>query len=237
MSMHPLSTRFIAEIEILAAQEQCILWAMNKDMSQELFISATYQSLWQFEPVNMYRILNHRSLETYISKVMKEKKLSEFQNRTINAKHTIIYQIELPNGTLQLVQDRSFHLNDKNGNTLLIAGVAMPVSEDSFKSEEQTVISDRIDRICIELYRLLLLPLEKISITQSQRVESLTSKQKEVLKFILHGLNAKEIAKQMHLSFRTIESHTTQIKERFGASSKSELISIAISENLMGIFL
>lgn len=237
MNTHPLTSRFIAEIEILAAKERCILWAMNHDMSQELFISATYQSLWQFEPVNMYRILNHRALENYISDVMQGKQLKEFQNRTINAKHTIIYQIKLPNGSLQLVQDRSFHLNDKNGNTLLIAGVALPVSEASFNSEEQQIISDRIDRICVELYRLLILPIEKIIVPHSQIFDSLTSKQKTVIKFILHGLNAKEIAKQMHLSFRTVESHTNTIKERFGASSKSELISIAIKENLMSVFL
>jgi len=88
----------------------------------------------------------------------------------------------------------------------------------------------------VAVFQLLTLPIEKMLAPQNEIINLLSAKQKVVLKYILHGLNAKEIANKMHLSYRTIEFHTDTIKKAFNASSKSELISIAIKENLMGIF-
>ncbi|TAL65261.1 MAG: LuxR family transcriptional regulator [Legionella sp.] len=236
MFTHPLATRFLAEIELLAEKEQCLLWAMDKNFSQEIFVSSTFKTVWQREISDMYKNRNTEEMADYVNSFIHEECFDELHKRLLNPKYTVIYQIKLPHNKLQLVQDRSFHLNDINGDCLLIAGVVMFISEENLQPDSQEIISDKMDKISLEYYRLLSIPCEKVIPPRTETINRLSDKQQIIFKHILHGLNAKEIAQKMHLSFRTIEFHTDKIKEVFKASSKSELVSIAIKENLMGIF-
>lgn len=63
---------------------------------------------------------------------------------------------------------------------------------------------------------------------------SLTFREKEMLKFLAHGYPASYIAKELHLSTRTVEHHIEDIKQKLYCDSKVELIKTAhaISEIL-----
>lgn len=56
---------------------------------------------------------------------------------------------------------------------------------------------------------------------------SLTSREKDVIKYLAHGFPASYIAEQLFLSQRTIETHVTSIKQKLNCDSKVELIQLA----------
>lgn len=53
---------------------------------------------------------------------------------------------------------------------------------------------------------------------------SLTSREIDVLKFLAYGFPANYIAKQLHLSCRTVENHIANIRSKLDCKSKVELI-------------
>lgn len=57
----------------------------------------------------------------------------------------------------------------------------------------------------------------------------LTDRQESCLYLLVRGKTVKEIAKDIHLSPRTVEDHLTKIKEKMNCKKKSELIEKAIN--------
>jgi DNA-binding NarL/FixJ family response regulator len=67
----------------------------------------------------------------------------------------------------------------------------------------------------------------------SERMARLTPHQREILRMFADGLSAKEIAKKLDISSRTVESHKYQIMETLGAQSSAELIRLAIRHGIV----
>jgi len=59
-------------------------------------------------------------------------------------------------------------------------------------------------------------------------IERLGDRELEVLELIGRGLGTRQIANQLHLSVKTIESHRAHIKEKLGLKSASELTLYAV---------
>lgn len=66
-----------------------------------------------------------------------------------------------------------------------------------------------------------------------ERVARLTPHQREILRLLAEGLSAKEIAKKLDISPRTVESTKYQIMESLGAGSSAELIRLAIRHGIV----
>ena len=62
---------------------------------------------------------------------------------------------------------------------------------------------------------------------------ALTPRQREILKLIAEGVHTKEIAYQLNLSPKTVESHRAQIMERLGIHDVASLVRIAIRSGLI----
>ncbi len=62
-------------------------------------------------------------------------------------------------------------------------------------------------------------------------VVNLTSREVTCVILLLRGKTAKEIAKAMVISHRTVEEHLTNIKKKVGCWSKSQLISYIYESN------
>ena len=67
----------------------------------------------------------------------------------------------------------------------------------------------------------------------SDRVARLTPHQRAILRMLAEGLSAKEIARKLDISARTVESHKYQIMESLGADSSAQLIRIAIRHGIV----
>ena len=62
---------------------------------------------------------------------------------------------------------------------------------------------------------------------------SLTARQQDVVFFLIRGKSAKEIAKILHLSYRTVEFHMENIKNKLNCNTKSEVIETAIEQGFL----
>lgn len=71
---------------------------------------------------------------------------------------------------------------------------------------------------------------KKSSLTASQKsaIESLTSREHEILEWLAQGLSNKEIAARSYLSVRTVEGHLANIYSRLGVHSRTEAMLIAV---------
>jgi DNA-binding CsgD family transcriptional regulator len=58
----------------------------------------------------------------------------------------------------------------------------------------------------------------------------LTKQQMICAAYLMHSYTAKQIAKIMNLSYRTVENHIETIKQKFSCQDRSELINQLFSE-------
>ncbi len=66
-----------------------------------------------------------------------------------------------------------------------------------------------------------------------ERIALLTLHQRELLRLFAEGLSAKEIARKLDISSRTVESHKYQIMDSLGAQNSADLIRLAIRHGLV----
>ena len=64
---------------------------------------------------------------------------------------------------------------------------------------------------------------------ESDRLAQLTAREREVLELAARGLHAKEIARKLGISARTVEVHKSRIMAKLGARNVAELVRFSIS--------
>jgi DNA-binding NarL/FixJ family response regulator len=64
-------------------------------------------------------------------------------------------------------------------------------------------------------------------------LEKLTRRQIEVLKLVAEGLRTREIAKQLKLSVKTVESHRGELMKRLGVRDVVSLVHYAMRVGLI----
>ena len=70
-------------------------------------------------------------------------------------------------------------------------------------------------------------------IMQDSELSTLSNRETEVLKLLAQGIPNREVAKLLHISNRTIDSHRSNIMKKLGAKSNSELVQIALKTGLI----
>lgn len=66
-------------------------------------------------------------------------------------------------------------------------------------------------------------------------IELLTARQREILQLIAEGRSAKEIANQLGLSIKTVESHKAQLMKRLGVRGLAGLVRSAIQLGIVSV--
>ncbi|MCB0323371.1 MAG: response regulator transcription factor [Bdellovibrionales bacterium] len=64
-------------------------------------------------------------------------------------------------------------------------------------------------------------------------LSQLTSREREVMKLLSEGQPNREVAKRLHISPRTIDSHRSNIMKKLGITSNAELVQMAIRYGLV----
>jgi two-component system response regulator NreC len=72
-----------------------------------------------------------------------------------------------------------------------------------------------------------------LHIGSAQSDAPLSEREVEVLRLIALGFTSVEIAHQLHLSPRTVESHRAHITGKLGVSTRAELVSYALGRGLL----
>lgn len=62
-----------------------------------------------------------------------------------------------------------------------------------------------------------------------EKLASLTEREREVLQLVARGLHAKEIARDLGISPRTVEVHKARIMDKLGARNVAELVRLAVA--------
>jgi DNA-binding NarL/FixJ family response regulator len=93
-------------------------------------------------------------------------------------------------------------------------------------SEDKTYLSPSISRPVIDSY------LERVGGPLSP-LEQLTPRQREILQLIAEGKNTKDIASDLDISVKTIESHRLQLMERLNIHDIPGLVRYAIRSGLV----
>ena len=82
--------------------------------------------------------------------------------------------------------------------------------------------------------RIIYDPERKKHIVESEsRLAKLTSRQLEVLRFLALGFSVKEVAREMHLSEKSIDSHKYRIMHKLDIHDRVELSRFSIREGLI----
>ncbi len=68
-----------------------------------------------------------------------------------------------------------------------------------------------------------------------QRWESLTARERSVVPLVVAGRSSKEIARQLGISDRTVETHRAHIMQKMGASSVAELTAMGQGYGLVDV--
>jgi NarL family two-component system response regulator LiaR len=61
----------------------------------------------------------------------------------------------------------------------------------------------------------------------------LTPREKEVLAYMIEGLNNPEIAEKLTISRSTAKKHVSNVLMKLGVSSRTEAVALAIKENIL----
>jgi DNA-binding NarL/FixJ family response regulator len=70
---------------------------------------------------------------------------------------------------------------------------------------------------------------------KSDPTDAITPRQREILKLLAEGRSAKEIAKELSISARTVEFHKYQMMETHGLNNSAELVHFAIKNGIVTI--
>ncbi|MBT6836179.1 MAG: response regulator transcription factor, partial [Bacteroidetes bacterium] len=65
--------------------------------------------------------------------------------------------------------------------------------------------------------------------------ESLSKREKEVLKLVIEGLSNTEVAAKLFVSLRTVETHKSNILQKLQLKNTVELVKFALKHNLLEI--
>lgn len=65
--------------------------------------------------------------------------------------------------------------------------------------------------------------------TDREKLAALTEREREVLQLVARGLHAKEIARELGISPRTVEVHKARIMDKLGARNVAELVRLAVA--------
>ena len=67
------------------------------------------------------------------------------------------------------------------------------------------------------------------------RLDTLSPRQREILKLVADGLNTKEIAGHLSISAKTVETHRAQLMERLNIHDVAGLVRFAIKMGLVDV--
>jgi DNA-binding NarL/FixJ family response regulator len=136
----------------------------------------------------------------------------------------------------------SMHVNEEYVFQVLHAGASGYVLKQSDSLEVLTAIraaiaggsflSPPISRTVIDDY---IRRAEARSQNRDPEPDPLTSREREVLQLLAEGLSNQEIAKQLSISVKTVETHRSNMMSKLGLKGKTELVKYALRKGWASI--
>lgn len=90
-------------------------------------------------------------------------------------------------------------------------------------------LSRKVDDILIDSYIF-----ERKNLTSRSPLESLSSREREILQLVAEGKTSNEIASMLYLSVKTMETYRSRLMQKLRLKDSSALIKFAIEQGLAG---
>lgn len=166
------------------------------------------------------------------------------QNVALHLPHVLVLDLRLPNGSSVAAIRR---LREQIPNTEIVvltmeespafahqaleAGAVGFVAKDRADDELPEAVR-RAARSKEYLSPRVAVALEALRAARSG--EGLSPRETEVLRLIALGFTSTEIAPQLHLSRRTVETHRASIHDKLGLGTRAQLVRYALGRHLIG---
>lgn len=129
----------------------------------------------------------------------------------------------------------SMHSNEEFIYKALIAGADGYLPKETSISELTKAIikiNSGKDYFNKDISDKLIHAFKKKNHTKNETENTLTKREKEIIRLIVEGLSNKEIADQLFISIRTVDTHKNNIMHKLHLKSSVELVKYAIKNNL-----
>lgn len=236
-----------------------IFWIRSLDFNQQLYVSSNYQNYWGMNCETLYQY-PHSWKETLIAADREgienrlfQRAQAAAESKILSFEDTLLFRIHKPyNKSITYIRDKAFRLTNKEHQTVAIAGISMPVEENLWQAmvekqeKEQSSIEQGFIHFIQDVLKLFPQPLynppapinspNKYHVFFEQKTYKLTLREAQCLYYSSHGHSAKQIAKELNLSYRTIEAYLENIKIKLKCRNKLHLLSgIDINDLPVGI--
>lgn len=157
----------------------------------------------------------------------------------------LVLDLRLPNGSsIEMIRQLRMRFPETEVVVLtmeespLFAQHAMDAGATGF------VVKDRADTDLLAAVRLAARGEEYVSPRVASGLEALhratngdglTERETEIVRLIALGHTSAEIAGQLHLSRRTVETHRTRIHRKLGLGTRAEVVQFALQRRLIGV--
>ncbi|MBF0299900.1 MAG: response regulator transcription factor [Oligoflexia bacterium] len=109
------------------------------------------------------------------------------------------------------------------------------IPHDNFPAKAAVLaIKEKVLEVKIEMQDLLINDEKNLKIENAPNCEiKLTSRELEVLILLSKGFSNKELAYRLSISDRTVQFHVKSLFDKFSASSRTEVVTKALSEGII----
>ncbi len=223
-------------------------WLRTIDFSQQLYISDSFKHFWNRPIEELYA-----SPTAFRDALVKDDEniVKSYHGRA-NSPHretsndTILSRLSTPLGEIHHLRDACFPLYDSYGHLLGMAGVGKVITASEWEYDIQGQVKEphpvssilqKLQEKHIQLQPTIsadqiTIPCKKSGnkyfVQTSLGEIALTKRELECAQFLLAGKTAKETAKYLNISPRTVEEYLENIRFKFNCRNKLEIVNILI---------
>jgi two-component system response regulator NreC len=96
-------------------------------------------------------------------------------------------------------------------------------------SHGEAVLHPAVAKLVIKDY------LSRVERGEEQSFDSLSDREREILKLIAEGKTNREIAEMLFLSIKTVQAHRANLMHKLGMHDRTELVKYAIRKGIIGL--
>ncbi len=235
----------------LAEQDEKVFWMISPDYTKQLYVSDAYNSVWQRDVAQMYSnpaswadTLVGDNAEQYYQ-LLKSRKPQATES---NNRNTQLYRIHTSAGEGQVkhIKDVTFYLYNELDQITAIAGLAEAITPEQWHQEKNLccdMTPEKNEALVSDLQRIIKQELKLNAVatphavlldekhdkfqhvfTREGKRVSLTKRELSCLMELFKGKSAKQIAEDLFISPRTVESHISNIKAKLDCQNIVELV-------------
>jgi len=223
-----------------------VFWIRNHDMSQQIYTSACYKTIWGRDASILYDI--PLLWLDYLAKDKKNSFMQQLQKRHTQEyefpeENLVLYQVEKPDHELSYLGDQCFKCQSKTKEKYIV-GISKNMTTAIWYPQYENhslILEEKDKKISEQFFSILeknfgiqkIDPFEtKISsldtlrkyLKESQKI-NFSARELECLFYFCQGKTAKQTAREMVISYRTVETHLENIRQKTACNNKLEVVS------------